>query len=178
MQHIQSSGAGGTSFISEAAGRFSSISTSGEALYTKEGVFKNFEEILKSLELKQHIAELGCGMNSFFGKGRSLAEFTAMCVALWKLALEKSLPNDAENFFAEFMATSRILGKGKKRTRMTELVNAYNKLFEARKTDNFSVISMHIADTLANADADRKTLQLRISLTIRKFYQLIFDHLI
>lgn len=177
MLHMLGTLAGGGSSISEAAGRFSSVSTVGP-LYTKEGVLHNFEELFKTFDLKQQIAELGGGMSSFFTKKRSLDEFTAMCVALWKLALENSLPNEAEEFFAEFMASSTILGNGKKRTKMIGLVHQYNVLFAPLKSGDFTVISQHMAHSLAKASADRKTLQLRISLTIRKLYQAIFDHLI
>lgn len=170
---------GGASSISEAAGGFSAVSSGGQgALYTKEGVLKHFEEVLGSLELKQQIAELGCGMNALFTRGRSLAEFTAMSVALWKLALEKSFPDEAEDFFAAFIESSPVLGAGKKRAKLVESITAYNELFAPKKTGDFTPISQHMADTLANASADRKALQLKLSLTIRKFYQHIFDHLI
>jgi hypothetical protein len=167
----------GNSAISEAAGGFSSVSAAGP-LYTKEGVLKHFEAVLESLELKQQIAELGCGMNSFFTKSRSLMEFTAMCIGLWKLALEQSFPDEAEEFFAEFVKSSSTLGKGKKRGRMVELVNEYNELLAPKKSSDFTAISQHMADNLADASTDRKSLQLKLSLAIRKFYQTIFDHLL
>lgn len=171
---------GRNSSIGDAAGRYSSV-TSGaghEALYTREGVIQHFEAVMDTLELKQQIAELDSGMNSFFTRKRSLAEFTAMCVGLWKLALERSFPNEAEDFFREFTERSKLLGKGKKRARMLELVNSYNELFAVKKTEDFSGISQYMADSLGSPNADRKTLQLRLSLTIRKIYQTIFDHLI
>lgn len=168
---------GANSAISEAAGGFSSVDAGGP-LYTKEGVLKHFEEVLGSLELKQQIAELGCGMNSFFTKSRSLTEFTAMSIGLWKLALERSFPNEAEDFFTEFLTSSASLGKGKKRAQMLELVREYDVLFAPQKTDDFTAVAQHMADNLANATADRKALQLRLSLNIRKLYQTIFNHLI
>lgn len=168
---------GADSVISEAAGGFSSVDADGP-LYTKEGVLRHFEAVLAALDLKQQIAELGCGMNSFFTKSRSLIEFTAMCVALWKLALEKSFPNEAEEFFTEFLETSPALGKGKKRARLLELVREYDDLFAPQKTGDFTAVSQHLANALANASADRKSLQLKLSLSIRRLYQMIFDHLI
>lgn len=169
------------SSIGEAAGGFSSVKVDGgsqEALYTKEGVLRHFEEVFESLELKRQIADLGCGLNSFFTKKRSLLEFTAMSIALWRLALKRSFPDEIEEFFHEFLETSKILGKGKKRVKMIELVNTYNVLFAPKKTDDFSAISQYMADILGSASADRKTLQLKLSLTIRKMYQMIFDHLL
>lgn len=177
MLHISGTVSGGGSAISEAAGGFSSVSVN-EPLYTQEGVLAHFEELLASLELKQQIAELGCGMNSFFTKGRSLMEFNAMSIGLWKLALDKSFPAEAEDFFAEFLKSSETLGSGKKRTRMVELIGEYNELFAPKKSADFTAISQHMSDKLANASADRKTLQLKLSLVIRKLYQTIFDHLI
>lgn len=168
---------GANSSISEAAGGFSSVSAEGP-LYTKEMVFTHFEAVLESLELKQQIVELGCGMSSFFTKGRSLTEFTAMCIALWKLALEQSFPAEADDFSAEFLEISPALGKGKKRDQLLVLVQEYNELFAPQKTGDFTPVSQHMAGKLANAKADRKALQLKLSLTIRKLYQTIFDHLI
>ena len=101
-----------------------------------------------------------------------------MCVGLWKLALDQSFPEEAEEFFAEFTSSSPTLGKGKKRGRMIELIGEYNELFATKKSADFTAISQHLADSLANASADRKSLQLKLSLVIRKMYQSIFDHLI
>lgn len=177
MSHLSGTSGGGGSAISEAAGGFSSVASDGP-LYTKEGVLAHFEGVLETLELKQQITDLGCGMNSFFTKGRSLMEFTAMCVGLWKLALDQSFPDEAEEFFNEFLTSSAALGKGKKRARMLELIAEYNELFLPKKAADFTGISQHMADSLANASVDRKSLQLKISLLIRKLYQTIFDHLI
>lgn len=175
MLHVSGSMSAGS--ISEAAGGFSAVAD-GEALYTKEGVLHRFEGVLEALELKKQIADLGCGMNSLFTKGRSLMEFTAMSVGLWKLALEQSFPDEAEEFFAAFLESSKTLGSGKKREKMLACIAEYGELFAQKKAGDFTAISQYMADNLANASADRKALQLKLSLTIRKFYQYIFDRLV
>ena len=147
------------------------------AEYASAEVVRRFEEVWASLDLRQEIAELGHGLNSFFKRGRSLREFTAMSVALWRLALERSFPDQQAEIFELFMESSPLLGKRSRRRKMHQLVRFYLDLCEARRDTDFTPLAKHMADTFCGGD-QRKSLQLKLSLTIRRIYQNIFDHLI
>lgn len=147
-------------------------------LYTKDEVIAHFEGLFTSIDLKEEIAALGGGLNSLFKKGRSLTEFTAMTMVLWKLALDSSFPQESEEFFQDFIACSPILGKGKKREQLISCINMYRNLFSEKKTDDFTPVSHHIIETLCKDSSDKKALQLKVSLAMRKLYQIIFEHLI
>ncbi len=150
----------------------------GAPLYTKQEVIANFEGLLPALSLHEEIDTLGCGLNSFFNKSRSLAEFTAMCTALWKLALDRSFPNESGEFFEDFLANSPVLGTGKKHDKMVSRIRIYCDLFAPKKIDDFTPVSQYMAETLCKDTQNRKALHLKLSLTIRKIYQVIFEHLI
>jgi len=147
-------------------------------LYTKEEVIRHFEGLLPSLDLKQEIAALGYGLNSIFKKGRSLVEFNAVCIALWKLALDSSFPAESNEFFADFLNHSPLLGTGKKKDKLVARVKIYCDMLAIKKTDDFTPVSQCMADNLMNSADNNKALQLTLSLTMRKLYQVIFDHLI
>lgn len=147
-------------------------------LYTEEEVLRHFSELLPALELRQEIAALGCGLDGFFKRRGSLREFTAMCVALWELALERSFPRECEVFFHNFLAASPIFGKGRGRERSVALVKAYAELFALKKDSDFSPVARYMVKKLKARPEDEKVLHLKISLTIRKLYQTIFNYLI
>lgn len=148
------------------------------AVYTSEQVINRFEENWGALDLKQEIAALGHGLNSLLRRSRSLREFTAMTVALWKLALELSFPDDATGFFRDFMEKSPILGKGSQRAKLTERVQIYIDLMTPKKASDFTPVADYLAEYFSGDTENRKALKLKISLAIRRIYQAGFDHLI
>ena len=147
-------------------------------VYAPEEVLARYEAMLESVSFQHEIAELGCGLDSLFNRSRSLAEMKAMHAALWKLALERSFPDDAENFFRYFMEYSPTLGKGKNRAKMQQRINIYVDLSASRKVADFTPIAQYMADTLAGNLKDQKTVRLKLSLAARRFYQSVFDQLI
>ena len=148
-----------------------------KAAYASRAVADRFEEIWSSLDLKQEIADLGHGLNSVFKRRRSCREFTAMSVALWKLALERSFPEQEAEIFSLFMETSPILGKRSRRKKLQQLIQTYLDLCAVKRVADFTPVAQHMAEALCGGD-QRKSLQLKLSLAIRRIYQNIFAYLI
>lgn len=155
--------------------------TTGEIsapLYTEDEVLRHFADLLPSLNLEQELAELGFGLDGIFKRKRSLNEYTSMCIALWALALERSFPEEAEAFFRDFLKSSPLLGKGKKRERKLADILAYSALFNLRKENDFSPVARYMAERLHPGTPDEKALLLKLSLSMRRLYKIIFDYLI
>ncbi|MDR2050464.1 MAG: hypothetical protein LBQ63_01650 [Deltaproteobacteria bacterium] len=151
---------------------------SDSPLYTEDEVLRHFTDLLPALDLEREIAELGFGLNGIFKRRRSLDEFTSMCIAMWGLALERSFPEEAEVFFRSFLENSPTLGKGKKREESLARIMAYSALFDLRKENDFSPVARYMAGKLNPGTGDEKALLLKLSLTMRKLYKIIFDYLI
>jgi len=146
--------------------------------YPPEEVAARYEALLDSVSFQHEIAELGCGLDSFFKRSRSLIEMKAMHAALWKLALERSFPDDAENFFRYFIEHSSVLGKGKNRAKMQQRINIYVDLSALKKIADFTPIAQYMAEMLIGNLENQKNVCLKLSLAVRRFYQTIFERLI
>ncbi|MDR2503828.1 MAG: hypothetical protein LBD82_05540 [Deltaproteobacteria bacterium] len=158
--------------------RAANMPPSPDILYTEEDVFRHFAEVMASIDLRQEIVELGHGLNGFFKRRRTLKELNALCTALWKLALEQSFPHESEVFFAHYLERHPSLGKGKKRNKNILMIENYCGLAAAKKTGDFTPLAQYMVNTLKCGTKDEKVLLLKLSLTIRKFYQIIFNYLI
>jgi hypothetical protein len=148
------------------------------ASYSPQEIVQRFEEVFASLNLKKEIAYLGNRLNSFFKRRRSMREFTVLAVVLWKLALESSFPTQKEEVFRLFISNSPILDKGSKRKLLLERIKFYDGLVAEKKHTDFTPAAVYMASYFSNDLSNRKTLQLKLSLAIRRLYQVIFDHLI
>lgn len=147
-------------------------------LYTKEEVLQRFDDIFESLNLKGEIKSIGCGLYGVFKRGRSLREFTAMTISLWRLAMEKSFPDESDEFFRSYLNSSSRLGTGKKRDVMLQRIGAFWDLFSIHKTGDFTPISHYMSEYLAENAEDRKTINLKLTLSMRRIYKTIFEYLI
>jgi hypothetical protein len=147
-------------------------------VYDSLEITQRFEEIFASWNLKKEIADVGNKLNSFFNRRRSLREFTALSIALWNLALESSFPNQEEEVFRLFLTNSPILGKGSKRKVLMQRIQIYKELLAEKKHSDFTPIAIYMAGYFSNDLENRNVLKLKLSLTIRRLYQFIFEHLI
>ena len=158
--------------------RVENMPSGPDALYTEEDVFRHFAEVMASIDFRQEISELGHGLNGFFKRRHTLKELYALCTALWKLALEQSFPHEYEVFFAHYLEQHPNLGKGKRRNKNILMIKNYCELAAAKKTGDFTPLAQYMVNTLKCETKDEKALLLRLSLTIRKLYQIIFNYLI
>jgi hypothetical protein len=149
-----------------------------DIVYAPQEIIQRFEEVFASLDLKKELAALGHGLDSFFRRGHSLREFTALNIALWELALESSFPGQKEEIIRMFVSTSPLPGKGSKRKTLLQRVELYDNLLMLKKHADFTPVAVYMAGCFSRDAESRKTLQLKLSLTIRRSYQLIFDNLI
>jgi hypothetical protein len=149
-----------------------------DIVYGPQEIIQRFEDVFASSDLKKELASLGHRLNSFFRRGYSLREFTALHIALWKLALESSFPGQKEEIVRVFINDSPLPGTGSKRKTLLQRVEHYDSLLLLKKHADFTPVAVYMAGCFSRDVKSRKTLQLKLSLTIRRSYQFIFDHLI
>jgi len=149
------------------------------AYYTADEVIRQFLGLYHSLDFRTELADLGISRWQFLRRRTALQALRAICIALWGLALQKSFPNDAGNFFAALRDQAPMLaGSGKETARLHKCVNAYVELLAPKKDADFSPVAGHLATILALHAEDIPRLRLKLSLIIRNLYVLIFGKLV
>lgn len=148
------------------------------AHYTAEEVIRQFLSLYNCLDFKAELEELGITRLQFVRRKRALREFRAISITLWGLALQKSFPNDAGDFFAEFRKSPVLAGDGKETVRLHQRVNIYIDLLAAKRDTDFSPVADYLATVLALDARDVARFRLKLSLIIRNLYVLIFDKLV
>lgn len=147
--------------------------------YTAEEVGRTFAGLLATFDFSAELQDLGIGALSLFKRGQARKHLTAISIALWHIALEKSFPNDAEAFYAHFMATYPPVSANKKNARKLHgLATEYGTLIAEKKDADFTKVAEKIIDYFKLRSEEQRRLQLKISLRIRTIYELIFDKLI
>jgi hypothetical protein len=147
--------------------------------YTAAEVARTFTAQREALDFSDEIQELGLGRLRFLKRSRAGRQLTALSVALWKLALERSFPADADTFFRHYLETSPLLsGDGKREKRLTADIRTYVELLAAKGDTDFSAVAGHLVSSLGLRQDDFPSLRLRLSLRIRAVYSFIFDKLI
>lgn len=147
--------------------------------YTAEEVGRLFSAQLENFDFTEELRELGIGPLNVFKRVQGKTQFTALSVALWKLALARSFPGDAEAFFALFLEQSPLFAKGgKKSARLREVVLTYVALLTEKGDADFSVAAEHFARSLKLSGPELPRRRLKLSLRIRALYSFIFDKLI
>lgn len=149
------------------------------AHYTADEVIRQFLGLYTCLDFRAELEDIGVTRMQFVRRKKALREFRAISIALWGLALQKSFPNDAAEFFSEFRAKAPVLaGSGKEAARLHERVNEYSKLLAPKRDTDFSPVADDLAQALALHARDVARLRLKLSLIIRNLYVLIFDKLV
>jgi len=149
------------------------------AHYTADEVIRQFLGLYNCLDFKAELEDIGIIRWQFLRRRKAVREFRAVSIALWGLALQKSFPNDAGDFFAALRDQAPMLGgSGKETARLHERVNAYVELLAPKKDADFSPAAVHLATLLAERAEDVPRLRVKLSLSIRNLYVLIFDKLV
>jgi len=149
------------------------------AQYTADEVIQQFLALYNCMNFKGELEEIGIGKFQFGRRKKALREFRALCIALWGLALQKSFPYDAQDFFREFQAKFPDLASGgKAATQLRNRVNIYVDLLTPKKDTDFLPVAEYLSEVLALDADDFRRLRLKLSLIVRNLYMLIFNKLV
>ncbi|MDR1947155.1 MAG: hypothetical protein LBQ51_08340 [Desulfovibrio sp.] len=147
--------------------------------YSAEEVIKQFLSLYTCMNFETELADMGIGRLRFFMRRKALREFTALFIALWYLALQKSFPQDAANFFSIFRESAAMLNNGSREAaKLGPRVDAYMEQVQRKKDADFLPVAEYMARSLVLKTRDFARLRLKLSLRIRNLYMLIFDKLV
>lgn len=147
--------------------------------YTAEEVAKRFTDLLAAFDFAAELHELGIGQWSPFKRSQAKKQLTAIHIALWHIALERSFPNDAEVFFTHFCTTyPSLLGDKRSAKKLRDLVARYDALVAEKKDTDFTGVADTLVETLGILETDKRRQRLKLSLRIRTVYEFIFQKMI
>ena len=149
------------------------------ALYESDEVFQHFEALYLSLDFRTELADMDIGLFQVGRKKLALRELRALTIALWGIALERSFPQDAETFFLDFRKKAAFLNADTKESNLLQSrVNIYVDMLKPKKDTDFLPVAQYLTEVLAIAAPDMAHIRLKLSLTIRALYNLIFNRLV
>ena len=117
---------------------------------------ENFAALLEDADFTAELELMGIGRMQFMRRRQMLVEWRGLYMALWRLALSSSFPQDAEHIFATFLHAYRI----------------------AKGDADFSDVARHLGSFSVQDEKQARSLTLRLVLHIRRAYKIIFDRLI
>jgi hypothetical protein len=159
--------------------------TAGEAVrvsiarYSAGEVIEQFLALYNCLDFRHELEDVGISRFQFARRKKALRELKALSIALWGLALQKSFPLDAADFFSQFRSVAPdLVGQRKSALDMQNRVNIYVDLLAGKRDTDFVPVAAYLAEILALNDNDLRRLRLKLSLITRNLYTLIFDKLV
>lgn len=149
------------------------------ASFSPDEVIEPFRAILRSLDYQPMLEALGIGNFHVFRKKKALKELQALSISLWKLALQRSFPNDFELFYTTYMETALPVKAASKEAELFKArINTYNDLLAPKKENDFSPVAKYLADIFTDNEDASKRFTLKLSLLLRNVYTVIFDNLV
>lgn len=138
----------------------------------------NFAVLLDDTDFTAHLHLMGVGRLHFTRRKQLLQEWRGLYVALWRLALGRSFPQDADAMLEAFLRSYRQRHKDKQTPQMLERAEQYWDMMRVTRESDFTEVARHFCSFCQLNEKDARSLQLKLALIIRKAYTDIFRRLI
>lgn len=138
----------------------------------------NFAALLDDVDFSAELALLGIGRLQFLRRRQMLVELRGLYIALWRLALGRSFPNDADTMLSVFLHRYLMTNNDKLARATAERGRQYWGMLEPIGDSNFTIIAEHLISFSTRDEKERPALILELALDIRSIYRTIFDKLI
>lgn len=150
-----------------------------QTAYSESDLFDNFDALLDTYDVSNELTVFELKKFHFLRKKKAKHELTALFYALWKLALKQSFPDEYELHFANYCKAKNLeLDAAGNATMLYRSVEVYNTLLAEHGTKNFSNVADFLTDQLVKESDRREYIALKLALSIRSTYNLIFQKLI
>ncbi|WP_157471188.1 hypothetical protein [Halodesulfovibrio spirochaetisodalis] len=150
-----------------------------QTTYAESDLFENFDALLETYDISNELMVFELGKFHFLRKRKAKQELKALFYALWKLALKQSFPDDYERFFSTYCKDNNLeKDAAGNATTFFRSVEVYNTLLAEHGTSNFSNVADFLTDQLVKDSSRREYITLKLALSIRSTYNLIFQKLI
>ena len=138
----------------------------------------NFLVLIDDLDYKAVYEILEIGPLQFLRRRQMFIELKGLHMALWRLALSRSFPNDAEAMFPAFLRKYASTHPGVKDSRIVERAREYWGMLAPTGTGDFSAVARHLLSFFQRSPGDDRAAVLKLALYLNGSYNLIFDRLI
>lgn len=149
-----------------------------EAESAEQLALKNFAALLADTDFMAELELMNIGRMQFLLRRQMLMEWRGLYMALWRLALEKSFPQDADAMFAVFASTHRDSHPDKLSGASLRRAGEYWAMLAPAGETDFNPVARHLASFFSSGTHDLRSLSLKLALHIRKTYKNIFDRLL
>lgn len=139
---------------------------------------ENFAALLDDADFIAELELMGIGRLQFLRRRQMLTELRGLYMALWRLALASSFPEDAERMFGFFLRRYRETHPDRISAQIVLRAREYWGMIEPRGDTDFREVARHLTSFLIQDDKQARSMNLKLVLHIRKAYRLIFDRLI
>ncbi|MCD7982844.1 MAG: hypothetical protein LUG19_01150 [Desulfovibrio sp.] len=139
---------------------------------------ENFAALLDDADFTAELELMGIGRMQFMRRRQMLVEWRGLYIALWRLALASSFPQDAERMFATFLRSYHAAHPDKLGSRIIERAQEYWGMLQPKGDADFSDVARHLGSFSVQDEKQARSLTLRLVLHIRRAYKIIFDRLI
>ncbi|WP_165072147.1 hypothetical protein [Desulfovibrio sp. ZJ200] len=139
---------------------------------------ENFAALLEDADFTSELELMGIGRMQFLRRRQMLVEWRGLYMALWRLALASSFPQDAEDIFETFLRSYQATHPDKVSARIMERAREYWGMLQPKGNSDFSDLARHLGSFSSQDEKQARSLTLRLVLHIRKAYRIIFDRLI
>ncbi|MCR5563553.1 MAG: hypothetical protein K6F46_09360 [Desulfovibrio sp.] len=139
---------------------------------------ENFLVLLDDMDFTDVFTLLGIGRLQFMLRRQMGIECRGLYIGLWRLALKRSFPNEADAMLAEFLERYTGNHPDKLSARAMERAGEYWGMLQARGDTDFRGVAAHLCSFLPREKQADQSLILRLLLHIRKTYELIFARLL
>lgn len=139
---------------------------------------ENFAVLLDDTDFTPHLHLMGVGRLHFTRRRQLLLEWRALHVALWRLALGRSFPHDADAMLDAFCASYSQRHKDRQTPQLLERAMQYWDMMRITRESDFSEVARHFCSFCQLGEKEMRALHLKLVLIIRKAYTDIFRRLI
>jgi len=143
-------------------------------------VIERFIGLLQSFDFEEECRILEIGKLHMVKRRNALRELKALYIGLWKIALDKSLPDRAEEIFHGFIERipEALDYNDKAASFLRRRIAVYDTLLEPTKEQNFNEVSAKLLGSVTKRKELKENQVLKLSLHVRKVYTLLFKKLI
>lgn len=138
----------------------------------------NFAVLLDDADFTAELELVGVGRFQFLRRRQMCLELRGLYMALWRLALSRSFPNDADAMFATFLHGYLTRHPEKSARPAAERARQYWGMLQPTGDADFNAVARHLTSFAERDEKAQRTLTLKLALHIRSVYRFIFDRLI
>lgn len=138
----------------------------------------NFRALLDDMDFDAELGILGVGRLQLLRRRQMRMELGGVFMALWRLALQRSFPQDAQRMFGQFLGDYGRDHDDAFHAGMLGRAREYWEMLRPSGDADFSGVARHLCSFSDKGAGEDRSAHLRLALLLRKRYQFIFERLL